>query len=151
MADPVSWQGPADPQVGAPDLETRFAPGSELGRAFEGVSSALRAETARLMAAQTKAAERQAAELMDKSRREAAAIIEQATNLREAARVAVEQAAARYEGVLRVIGQLSGGLAQIREQAAAEYEALQRQTREAGPTEPRPSAFGGDAGNGSSW
>jgi hypothetical protein len=147
MSDPVSWQGPPDPQ----DLDTRFAPGSELGRAFEGVSSALRAETARLMAAQAQAAERQAAELLDKARREAAAIVEQATTMREAAKAAVEQAAARYEGVLRVIGQLSGGLSQIREQAAAEYEALQRQTREAGATEPRPLPWGGDAGNGATW
>ena len=108
------------------DLSVELDPGSDLSRAFEGITAALRAETARLMASQKETAERQTSELLDQARRQADDMLERAARQQETARAALAASADRYAGLLRVLGQLSGGLEQIREQATAEAQAIQR-------------------------
>jgi hypothetical protein len=147
LAQYGGWQGESHggSATEAPPVtpELSFEPGAELARAFEGVAAALRSETARMLASQAEAAQKQTAELLDKARQEADELVQNAAKLHEAATTAVEKAAGRYESILRIIGQLSGGLSEIRELATAEYEAIRRLanegTHDATPSSPTAS------------
>jgi hypothetical protein len=94
---------------------------AEVVQAVDGLLSALRSEAARLKDAQMHAADRQASDIVEDARRDAA-------RMREDARALLDRATRRYEAVVRVVGQLIGTLAEIRDQAAAELQALRRES-----------------------
>ena len=96
---------------------------AEVVQAVDGLLSALRSEAARLKDAQMHAADRQASDMIEQARRDAA-------RMRDEARALLERATRRYEAVVRVVGQLMGTLGEIRDQAVGDLQALRHDTDE---------------------
>jgi len=120
-------EGSDEQEATADDHQPSFEPGSELSHALDAVSVALRSEAARVLAAQQDVVRAQSRQLLEDARREAELTAQRADEMRETARGALERAASRHEALLRMMGQLAGGLSQLRDQVNAELESLRRE------------------------
>jgi hypothetical protein len=139
LPDPAPVQAAPPPTIPAatPRPEDGAASNLDLRRLTEPLFATLQAETDKYVAARLEAAERQAADIVNRASREAAEIIGRAARMHEAVKSLVEDVTRQSETFLGITEDLPARIAQIREGVSVDLRNL-RELADSGAGEAAP-------------
>jgi hypothetical protein len=139
LPDPAPVQTAPPPPIPAttPRPDDGAASNLDLRRLTEPLFATLQAETDKYVSARLEAAERQAADIVNRASREAAEIIGRAARMHEAVKSLVEDVTRQSETFLGITEDLPARIAQIREGVSTDLRNL-RDLADSGPGEAAP-------------
>jgi vacuolar-type H+-ATPase subunit H len=143
LPDPAPAQAAPPPPIPATaprgDSDNVASASNDFRRLTEPLFATLQAETDKFLAARIEAAERQAAEILNRASKEAAEIIGRAARMHEAVKSLVEDVTRQSEAFLGLTEELPVRLGEIRENVAADLQALRELADSGPPKAPSPS------------
>jgi hypothetical protein len=134
LPDPAPVQAAPPPPIPATRPDDGAPSNLDLRRLTEPLFATLQAETDKYVGARMEAAERQAADIVNRASREAAEIIGRAARMHEAVKSLVEDVTRQSETFLGITEDLPSRIAQIREGVSTDLRNL-RDLADAGPGE----------------